>query len=180
MPGQIAPLAADATLNLLAGSFSLAVQSTAPTYVPGLYWVDSGHSNALNMYNGTTWVNVVSRYLALLTANPATSGPGGGPAVLVSDLAECSDSGYARIPVAMTTASGTATPAVSSNTGLLTWGPFNVDMAAAVSWLALVTVQSGNTGLLVYTWSVPTNMTQQVDASEFIQCPTGGLVMSQS
>lgn len=180
MAGQIAPIAADATLNLLSGEFTLAVQSSAPTWVPGLYWVDSGHGNALNMYNGITWVNVANRYLALLTSDPATSGPGGTPAVLISDLDECSDSGYARQPVTMGTATGTSTPAVAANSGLITWGPFNVDMALPVSWLALVTVQSGSNGLLVWTWDVPAEMAQQVAASEFVQCPTGGLVMSQS
>jgi len=179
MSGQIAPLTADATLNLLAGTFTLVAQSTAPTWSPGKYWFNTTTS-ALNFWTGSTWADVSLRYLALLTADPATSGPGGAQAAAISDLTECADSGYARIPVSLTTAAGTATPVSVSNSALLTWGPFNVDMAAPVGWVALVTVQSGNAGLLVYTWQVPGNMVQQVQASQYIQCPAGGLVMSQS
>jgi len=179
MPGQIAPLSADATLNLLAGAFNLVAQSSAPTWVPGKYWFNTS-SSALNFWNGTTWVDASHRYLALLTADPMTTGPGGGQSAAVSDLTECADSGYARIPVTYSVASGVVTPVSVSNTSLLTWGPFNVDMAAPVGWVAMVTVQSGNAGMLVYTWEVPGNMTQQVQASQFIQCPAAGLVMSQS
>jgi hypothetical protein len=174
--GQVALLAAQASLNLFGGSLTFAVASSAPTYVPGLAWINTSQSNALFLWTGSVWVNAKSRFLCLLTADPATSGPGGGPAVQVSDLVEVVTPGYARVGVSIGVASSTM-PCVVTNTGLATWGPFTADMAVPAKWVAMVTVASGSAGILVYTWS---GINEQVSASQNVQVPTGGLVLSQS
>jgi hypothetical protein len=174
--GQVALLGAQASLNLLGGSLTFAVAASAPTFVPGLAWINTSQSNALFLWTGSVWVNAKSRFLCLLTADPAKSGPGGGPATLISDLVEVATPGYSRVGVAIGVASNTM-PCVVTSSGLATWGPFTADMAVPAKWVALVTVASGTAGILVYTWS---GINEQVSASQNIQVPAGGLVLSQS
>lgn len=175
--GQIAPVGAQIQLNALCGTVLPYVGSTAPTWVPGLYWVDTGHSNLVKDWNGTAWIAATGdRYLALLTADPGSSGAGGGIAVNVSDLVELENSGYARVQVILSQATQTI-PSIVTNTGLVSWGPMLADMTVQASWVAMVSSPSGSSGVLCYTWQVPP---QQVTASEMIQIPTSALEIEQS
>jgi hypothetical protein len=176
MAGQIRLAGAQLSLNLLGGGMTFAAQSSAPTYVPGLVWINTGSSNTPNFWNGTTWVAGGSRYLALLTADPNTSGAGGGAAVNVSDLVEVTTPGYARAQVTLGLASSVI-PSVITNSGLVTWGPMTSDMTVAAQWVALVTNASGSSGVLLYTWS---GISEQVTASQTIQVPASLLTLSQS
>jgi hypothetical protein len=180
---QIAAVAAEAALNVLSGQFALSVGSSAPTYVPGLYWWNTSGTPALYGWNGSAWISLANRYLALLYANPATSGPGGGPAVLMSDLVECTDTGYARQPVTFTPASpisGSSVPVQAANTASITFGPFGIDMTGTAGWVALVTAATGTGGLYLYEWDVPSNQTQRVLASQSISLPAGTLTLDQA
>lgn len=181
MSGTIAQTGALASLNNIAGKSVPAVASSAPTWHPGLYWVNTADSN--NVYDWdpstTSWIKVPaagSRYLALLITDPATSGSGGGPAVNVSDLIEDTTSGYSRQLISFSYAVS-GTPNSLSNSGAITFGPYSADMPAAAQWAALVTSASGTSGLLLYTWDLDTP--QQVDVSQEIIIPAGGLVLDE-
>ena len=89
MSGQVAEFGAAKLLNLFTGEANPVVSGTAPSsWIPGQFWINSAASYAVYVYNGTTpyntadWAAVGSQYLALLTADPATSGSGGGPSVV--------------------------------------------------------------------------------------------------
>jgi hypothetical protein len=178
MTGQIAQYGAEATLNHLTGQGVPVVQNTAPTWVPGMVWVnDSTNPPILYSWNGTSWVSGLSGlYLALLIADPSTSGSGGGPAVLLSDLQEDTTAGYARQSVTFTAASA-AVPSQAQNTAAITFGPYTANQAAPVQWAALVTAASGTTGILKYTWTLDT--VEQVQVSQPIIFPAGALVLDQ-
>jgi hypothetical protein len=170
--GSIALQAAQINLNILTGAVSFSTAGSAPTYVPGLMWLNAG---VLYAWNGTAWVNYETRYLALLTADPSTSGAGGGQSVYVSDLVEVTTPGYARVPVTVGLGSS-GLPCVATNPALVTWGPLTADMAVAAQWAALVTNSTGAAGILCYTWN---GLSEQVDASQSIEVPANGLVLSQ-
>lgn len=174
--GQIAELGAQVALNHINGLVTPHVGSTPPTYLPGLYWIDTSSGNAVkgSPDGGTTWtVSTGARYLALLTADPQAL-----PAVHLSDLAEVLTAGYARAAVTMSAASA-AYPSFAANSALVTFGPFTADMLTAAVAVALVSAASGTTGSLLYTWEMPPppdGMTSwKVSASQSIQIPTGNL-----
>lgn len=180
--------AAEAALNVLTGNFNLVVSPTAPTYTPGTWWENSSTTpNQLYAYSGDPtvgnngWVSLVKRYLCLLYGDPATSGPGGGPAIQIADLVECKDSGYSRQLAAFSAAapgaSGTL-PVMSSNTANLTFS-FPQGMTGYASWVALVTAPTGNAGLLLHTWNVPDDYTQNVGPGQSITYPAGAVVLEQ-
>ena len=171
--GQVAQVGAQMTLNVLLGNAVPVVASTAPvTPIPGLWWVDSASSYSVQQWNGTAWVvDTGARYLALLAADPTVL-----PAVLISDLVEITTPGYSRQLVDWTNATS-AYPSVSDNSGNVTWGPMTADMAVGTQWVALVTVASGNTGLLLYTWTVGL---QQVNTSESIQLAASEFTLAQA
>jgi hypothetical protein len=178
---QISLAAAEAALGVLSGQFQLSVGSSPPGWTPGLWWYNTS-VNALYGWNATQWVSLAQRYLALLYTDPATSGAGGGPAVYISDLTECQDAGYTRQLCAFSPAAPltTGVPVQVSNTSAVTVGPFTVDMTGAASWVALVSCPSGVNGMLLYTWNVPSDQTQQVGASQSITYPAGTVVLDQS
>jgi hypothetical protein len=187
MSGQVAQWGAAATLNQFTLEALPVVSGTAPgSWIPGQYWIDSASSYAVMAYDGTSpyntshWFAVGDLYLALLTTDPATSGSGGGPSVLLSDLVEDTTSGYARQTVTfsqITQSSATVPPAQASNTGTITFGPYTANQALPVQWAALVTASSGTVGLLLYTWNLDT--VEQVQDSQPIIIPAGGLVLDQ-
>ncbi len=170
--GSIALQAAQIDLNILTGAVTFSTAGSAPTYTPGLMWLNAG---VLYAWNGTAWVNYATRYLCLLTADPFTSGAGGGRSVFVADLVEVTTPGYTRVPVTIGLASS-GLPCVATNPALVTWGPFTADMAVAAQYAALVTNSSGPAGILCYTWS---GLSEQVSASQSIEVPASGLVLSQ-
>lgn len=178
MAGHICLTAAQASLNLIGGAMTFAVAASAPAYVPGLVWINTAQSNQPYFWvpSLSVWVNGHTRYLALLTADPAASGPGGGAAVNVSDLVEVATPGYARCAVSIGLA-GNAMPCLVTSSGLCTWGPLTASMSVPAKWVAMVSNASGSSGLLLYTWD---GINEQVDASQMVQVPAGGLILSQS
>lgn len=179
MSGQLSTVGAQILANKIAGNVPPAIQTSAPTWIPGLDWVDTTSGATLKTWNGTAWVTGgANRYVALLTASPFTSGPGGGLAEVISDLVEVTTTGYARQLVTFASASAVY-PAPVSNSGILTFGPMTAAMSLAAQWAALVThASSGTTGLLLYYWTLDTP--QQVSVSQNIQVPVGGFALSES
>lgn len=174
MAGQIAQVGAQAAANYLAGNVAPYVGGSAPTWIPGLVWINSSDSYAEYSYNQSTsaWSKTVApsaRYIALLTYDPVVGG-----AVLVSDLVELSIGGYARQSVDFGNAPA-AYPGVVSNTNVLTFGPISTTMTTAVQWAALVTSPSGVTGDFLMSWAF--NEPTMVNASQNMQVGIGQLVI---
>ncbi len=177
MPGQVTQYGAQALINFFGGNAVPYIGSSAPSWVPGLYWINTSSSPTVYTWNGTTWVSGAgSLYVALLTGNPATSGSSGGLALNISDLQEDTTTGYSRQSVTFTDASATV-PATASNSNTITFGPYTANQSAPVQWAALVTASSGTTGLLRYTWTL--SSPQQVQVSQVITIPPGDLVLSE-
>jgi hypothetical protein len=166
----MAQAGAQTQLNAVTGFSLPVVAASAPTGIVGGTWINTSSGNAVMAWNGTTWVTAGLPYLALLTADPTGSS-------LISQLSECADSGYARVQVIFGAASA-AYPSVASNTNLLTFGPFSVNMSLPVQWLALVTPSAGTSGLLLNSWTIATP--QQVNATQTINIATGALSITQS
>jgi hypothetical protein len=154
-------------LNAVTGAAVPIVGGSAPASIPGLYWVDSG---TVKSWNGSAWVAAVNPYMVLLTADPTGL-------VNISDLSEVTDSGYARVQTTFSPATG-AYPAVALNASLITFGPFTVNMSIPAQWLALVSVSTGTTGLLLNTWTI--SVPQQVSATQTIDIAAGALSITQS
>lgn len=169
----VAQTGAMAMLNHLGGVVPPAIQSTAPTWIPGLAWVNTTtNPPILYSWNGVSWVTRVSQggpYIALCTQDPTglTS---------VSQLAECTDAGYARQSVTFGQAVA-GTPVTIANTNLLQFGPFTVNMSLPVQWVALVTTQSGTNGFLLQTWTL--SQQWQVLATQVLDIPAAGLTITQ-
>lgn len=178
MSGQVSQVGAQSLINHIAGNVPPSIGTSAPTWKPGLVWIDTTSGAVLKSWNGSAWiVGAQPRYIALLTASPFTSGPGGGYAQSISDLVELTTSGYARQAVTFTDA-GAAYPSPTANSGVLTFGPMSASMTLAAQWAALVTASSGTAGLLLYFWTLDTP--QQVSVSQSIQIPIGNLGLSES
>ena len=165
--------------NKAAGNVPPSIGIGAPTWIPGLDWIDTSSGAVLKTWNGTSWVaGNATRYVALLTASPFTSGPGGGYAESISDLVEVTTAGYSRLVCAFSNATA-AYPAVAANSGVLTFGPMSAGMLQAAQWAALLThASSGTTGLLLYYWQL--DLPQQVSVSQSIQVPIGALSLAES
>lgn len=175
MSGQLAIVGQQAALNkatCLGGHpGGVVVGTVAPTWKPGMVWVDTTSTPVIKKYNGTSWVaDDGVRYLALLFADPTS-------ATNISGLSEITTAGYARQPVTFTEATA-ADPTEVQNDSVITFGPFSEDMSQAAGWLALVDVASGNSGQLIYVWTA--DLAQQVSASQSIQIAIGKLTMNLS
>ena len=167
----IAPYGAQVQLNSLLGLVTPVVAGTAPaTPIPGQFWINSSASYVVNEYNGAAWVAAGSRYLALCTADPSS-------AVFISDLQEVTTAGYSRIAATFDPATN-AIPSVSTNNGLIVFGPFTANMTLASQWIALVTVGSGTVGHLLYTWTL--DAPQQVNATQEIAIAADAITTNQS
>jgi hypothetical protein len=166
----IAQAGAQTYINSITGVSIPVVASSAPTGVTGGWWVNTSSGNAVMSWNGTSWVAAGNPYLALLTADPTGQSS-------ISGITECSDSGYARVEVSFGAASA-AYPSVASNSSLITFGPFSVNMSLPAQWLALVSVSSGTTGLLLDTWTLA--VPQQVSATQTIDIAAGTLQITTS
>ena len=179
MAGQLSQVGAQILANKIAGNAVPVLQTSAPTWIPGMDWIDTTSGATLKTWNGSTWVvGAATRYVALLTASPYTSGPSSGYAQAITDLVEVTTAGYSRQAVTYANASA-AYPAPVSNSALLTFGPVSAAMALAAQWAALVThAATGSSGLLLYFWQLDTP--QQVSVSQSIQIPIGGLSLSES
>jgi hypothetical protein len=176
--GQVSQVGAQSLINTIAGTVPPFIGTSAPTWKPGLNWVDTTSGATLKYWNGSTWIaGTPPRYVALLTASPFTSGPGGGFAQTITDLVELTTAGYSRQSVAFSDA-GAAYPSPGSNSGVLTYGPMGASMTLAAQWAAMVTASSGTAGLLYFFWTLDTP--QQVSISQSIQIPIGNLGLSES
>lgn len=176
MTSQLSQYGDMALVNHLAGQ-AVPVASAAgspPAWVPGLYWYNTTAA-AFEAWNGTAWVTSPApgtRYLALLTTDPVLGG-----VVNLSDAGfnECQTAGYSRVAVTFTPASA-AYPSQSSNTSVITFGPFTSTMLVPVQWVALVTSASGtSTGFFLASWALSAPI--QVNASQSIQCGANQLVL---
>lgn len=161
---------AQRSLNSLAGAVPPVVASSAPTPVPGLYWINSSGGYSVNEYNGSAWVAAGNYYLALCTADPTGS-------TTIAQLQEVTTAGYSRIQVQWNFALSTF-PSQISNSNLLQWGPMTANMALAAQWVALVTVASGTVGYLLYTWAM--NAPQQVLATQYLSIAASQVTITQS
>ncbi len=178
MSGQLSQVGAQILANKIAGNVPPSIGTSAPTWIPGLDWINTTSGSVLYSWNGTAWVTgALNRYIALLTASPFTSGPGGGPAQAISDLVELTTSGYSRQLVTFTDAAASY-PAPESNSNVLTFGPMTASMTLSAQWAAMVSAATGTTGLLYYFWNLDTP--QQVSVSQSIQIPIGSLSLSES
>jgi hypothetical protein len=143
--------------------------STAPANpVPGQYWVNT--SGIVQEFNGSAWVTAGNYYLALCTADPSN-------ATTIAGIQEVTTSGYSRVQVQWNPATATL-PAVISNTSLIQFGPMTANMTLASQWVALVSVASGTTGFLLYTWTL--SKPQQVVATQYVAIPASDLTINQS
>ena len=171
MAGQITPTGAEIGLNHLAGLVVPNVGASAPTYIPGLYWIDSGNSYAVKGYNGSSWVTTTgARYLCLLSSDPTGL-------TAVNQLTEIQTAGYARQLISFANATA-AYPSVLTNSSTITFGPFTADMVLAAGWLAMVSTSSGTNGHFLYGWTIKN--AQKVASSQSIQIETGALALSTS
>jgi hypothetical protein len=98
MAGQLSAIGAQACVNHIGGIVPPVIGASAPTWVPGLDWIDTAATPTLMAWNTSTWVaaNTMGNYIALLTGDPTQSGPGGGYATSVANLVEDTTAGYAR------------------------------------------------------------------------------------
>jgi hypothetical protein len=173
---QVGQWGSMAAINHLTGNVPPYIGSTAPTWIPGLDWINTSSGTVLYHWNGVAWVSgAAGHYIALLTVDPATTGPSGGYSVNISDLVEDTTAGYARQAVTFS-AAGTTYPSPSSNTGNLTFGPYTAAQTVPVQWAALVTAASGNTGLLTYWWNL--SPAEQVSVSQTIVIGSGTLSLA--
>lgn len=169
MPG-LAQVGAQTELNSLTGVAIPVVSNSAPTWVPGMYWINTGSGNSINTWNGVAWVTAGSNYLALLTADPTGL-------TTIAALTEVTTTGYSRVAVSFNAATA-ASPSVTSNSNLIAFGPMTANMTAPASWVALVTVASGTVGLLLNTWSI--TPPQQVSATQTVDIAAGALQITLS
>lgn len=158
-------------LNSVTGVAAPLVQTATPgSGVIGQYWVNASSSSTVSAWNGTAWVAVAGPYLALLTADPTGS-------TEISQLSECTDSGYSRVIVDWNPATATV-PVSIQNSNLITFGPFSINMTLPCQWLALVSVPSGTTGLLLETFTL--SSPQQVLATQSITLAPQALTITDS
>ena len=102
-----------------------------------------GAGKALDAATGRATQTARTMYLALLTTAPTD-------ASTMATMVEVTAAGYARQTVAFTAPSGD--PQVTSNTALLTFGPFTAD-PPNVTHAALVSAATGTVGDLTYWWT---------------------------
>ena len=167
----IAQVGAQKSLNVLVDAAIPVVSTSAPSWIPGLIWINNNFSPpTVNQWNGSSWVIAsAGPRLALLTADPTGQST-------ISGLSECADSGYSRVQVIFNAATS-AYPSVVSNSSLLSFGPFTVNMSLPVQWLALVSSTSGTSGFLLNTWTL--SAPQQVSATQSINIAAGALAITQ-
>lgn len=158
-------------LNSVTGVAAPLVQTSTPsTGVLGQYWINASNASTVQVWNGSSWAAVSGPYLALLSADPTGS-------TTISQLAECTDGGYSRQTVTWGSAAA-ATPVSIQNSALITFGPFTVNMTLPCQWLALVSVHTGTTGLLLETYTL--SSPQQVLATQSITLAPQSLTITDS
>lgn len=124
-----------------------------------------GAGKALDAITGRATQTARTTYLALLTAAP-------GDSTTVGSMAEVTTAGYSRQAVTWSAPSGD--PQVSSNSGVVTFGPFTAD-PPNVTHLALVSSASGTTGDFLYFWTADT--ARDAASGDSISVANGALTM---
>lgn len=182
MAGQLSAVGAQALANHLGGIVPPYIGASAPTWKPGLVWINTSATPTAYYWNTEAWVAGPQQlYIAMLTGDPTLSGPGGGYALNISDLIEDQTAGYARQQVTFQVPSAdTAStyPAPITNSAVLTFGPYTAGMTFEDQWAALVTAPSGDVGLLLYLWALPGP--QQVGMAQSFSIGVGDLSLTQS
>jgi hypothetical protein len=124
-----------------------------------------GAGYALDAISGRATATARTTYLALLTAAPTD-------ATTVATMTEVGTAGYSRQAVTWTAPSGD--PRVSSNTAIITFGPFSAD-PPNVPYAALVSTSSGTAGDFLYLWTLDT--ARDGASGDSLQLAAGSLVM---
>ena len=124
-----------------------------------------GAGLALDAMTGRATVTARTTYLALLTAAPSDSTTNG-------TMTELSATGYSRQAVTWDAPSGD--PRVTSNSGVITFGPVSTD-PSNVTHAALVSSASGTTGDFIYYWTL--DAARDGIAGDSFQVADGALVM---
>jgi hypothetical protein len=122
---------------------------------------DTGGKRALDAVTGRATVTSRTTYLALLTAAPSDATTDG-----TITMTEYAATGYARQTVAWTAPAlnGSSVPE-SSNSGVLTFGPFTAGTGGVITHAALVSAVSGTTGDLLAWWSLDASRTPATNDS---------------
>jgi len=122
---------------------------------------DTGGKRALDAVTGRATVTSRATYLALLTAAPSDATTDG--TITVTEYAA---TGYSRQTVTWSAPAlnGSSIPE-SSNTGILTYGPFTAGTGAVVTHAALVSAASGTSGDMLAWWNLDTSRTPAVNDS---------------
>ena len=122
---------------------------------------DTGGKRALDAVTGRATVTLRNTYLALLTAAPSDATTDG--TITVTEYAA---TGYGRVQVTWTTPAlnGSSIPE-TSNSGVLTFGPFTASTGAQITHAALVSAASGTSGDLLAWWDLDTPRTPAVNDS---------------
>lgn len=124
-----------------------------------------GAGAALDAMSGRATQTARTVYLVALSAAPSDS-------TTLGTMTEITTSGYARQAAAWSAPSGD--PRVTSNTGVITFGPFSAD-PPNVTHLALVSASSGTSGDFIYYWTLDT--ARDGISGDSLQVAIGALVM---
>lgn len=109
-----------------------------------------------------------TQYLMLLTSDPTAQST-------IASMSEFLTAGYARQPVAWTAPARAtvADPMLSSNSALITFGPFTAATLLNATWAALVTVSTGTAGTVSFLWKL--DVPAGANINETIQVPIAKL-----
>lgn len=112
-------------------------------------------------------------FLALLTQTPNDN-------TTLASMVEVTTTGYARQKVTWTapTIPVDSPYWTSTNSALITFGPFTAEMASASTYVALVSAASGTVGDFIFYWSNDPPPFARIN--EAIQLPAGQLVLSHN
>ena len=128
-----------------------------------------GSKIGLDAKTGRATQTARTMYLALLTAAPTDATT----MATMSELTAPTTNGYARQPVAWT---DPGTTEATSNSAVLTHGPFTSDLAA-VTHAALVSAATGTAGDLTLYWTLDT--ARDPITGDSIVWPVGSLVATE-
>lgn len=125
-----------------------------------------GANIGLDAATGRATQTARTTYLALLTAAPSDS-------TTLASMTEVSTAGYARQSV--TWAAPTGDPSSTSNSAVITFGPFTAD-PPNITHCALVSASSGTTGDFIMHWAL--TAAKDPATNESLQFAIGALVMT--
>lgn len=127
----------------------------------------AGAGIMLDAVNGRATQTARTTYVALLTAAPTDS-------TTLASMTEVTTAGYSRQSATWAAPSGD--PASTSNSNVLTFGPFSAD-PPNITHCALVSAASGTTGDFLYWWALGT--ARDGISGDSASFAAGALVMTQ-